>query len=273
MKSSKRQSSDAATTQGSAASSRSRGAGRAKGSAESKDGGADADGGDDTDTPSASQVVKSVASSYESFASADARGDLEWLPNRKLHYAKEKLHQVGGVVAIVRSINAAVLLMVCMSCEAWHWHGFDAPARLEWFVVCLLLSVVRWGWRVGVRRLTRLMLVRVLLDLATRATQPTSCGKSSETVPIRPSGALPSRSRAASPVETVVLTSASALRRCVWHGRVLRVVRVLMYVCLVCSLVCGILRFAGLTCACVRAWIVRPGRLLRLDRSAGGVPG
>ena len=43
---------------------------------------------------SASQLVSESETdgSYESFASADARGELQWVPNRKIRFAKEKLH-------------------------------------------------------------------------------------------------------------------------------------------------------------------------------------
>lgn len=65
---------------------------------EVKRGGSKNDDGDEeakVGAPSASQLVSESADtdgSYESFASADARGELQWVPNRKIRFAKEKLH-------------------------------------------------------------------------------------------------------------------------------------------------------------------------------------
>ena len=53
-------------------------------------------------SPTLSQysVSSSHSGSFDSFASADARGELQWLPHRKIMYAREKLNR-GNPAAIM----------------------------------------------------------------------------------------------------------------------------------------------------------------------------
>ncbi len=77
-------------------------------SAETKhDGGDGDDDDDDLDDDadgalSASQVVRGSSSSSSTFASVESAGaELRWLPQRKIHYAREKLHR-GNPAHIMR---------------------------------------------------------------------------------------------------------------------------------------------------------------------------